>query len=102
MIRRPPRSTLFPYTTLFRSTTFFSDSGAPLPVSFGGTAASSRTDTLGPGGTVHQQSQANLKDPESTRLDSRHVRRSDDVFFLLRSYTQDGAVAEDGVNAMSA
>src|SRR5256885_5152769 len=23
MIRRPPRSTLFPYTTLFRSTTFF-------------------------------------------------------------------------------
>src|SRR3712207_7507997 len=24
MIRRPPRSTLFPYTTLFRSTPFFS------------------------------------------------------------------------------
>src|SRR3712207_7943550 len=23
MIRRPPRSTLFPYTTLFRSSTFF-------------------------------------------------------------------------------
>src|SRR5256885_11436864 len=23
MIRRPPRSTLFPYTTLFRSTTYF-------------------------------------------------------------------------------
>src|SRR5256886_7581769 len=32
MIRRPPRSTLFPYTTLFRSRiadgTFFSESGA--------------------------------------------------------------------------
>src|SRR5256885_17219724 len=28
MIRRPPRSTLFPYTTLFRSPT----SGAPRPV----------------------------------------------------------------------
>src|SRR3712207_8519076 len=27
MIRRPPRSTLFPYTTLFRS----SDNGAPFP-----------------------------------------------------------------------
>src|SRR5260221_5346059 len=26
MIRRPPRSTLFPYTTLFRSTTFFNAS----------------------------------------------------------------------------
>src|SRR3712207_8550643 len=25
MIRRPPRSTLFPYTTLFRSTEFYSD-----------------------------------------------------------------------------
>src|SRR5690348_18138324 len=25
MIRRPPRSTLFPYTTLFRSTIFFVD-----------------------------------------------------------------------------
>src|SRR3712207_8142684 len=25
MIRRPPRSTLFPYTTLFRSPTFFED-----------------------------------------------------------------------------
>src|SRR3712207_3023290 len=28
MIRRPPRSTLFPYTTLFRSTVFFTNSGA--------------------------------------------------------------------------
>src|SRR3712207_8669730 len=28
MIRRPPRSTLFPYTTLFRSV------GSPLPVAF--------------------------------------------------------------------
>src|SRR3712207_8267260 len=27
MIRRPPRSTLFPYTTLFRSRTSSSDSG---------------------------------------------------------------------------
>src|SRR2546422_4195525 len=28
MIRRPPRSTLFPYTTLFRSVSFF---GSPRP-----------------------------------------------------------------------
>ena len=27
MIRRPPRSTLFPYTTLFRSGYFFTSSG---------------------------------------------------------------------------
>src|SRR2546425_5861566 len=33
MIRRPPRSTLFPYTTLFRSPRFrpFSDSDSPDP-----------------------------------------------------------------------
>src|SRR3712207_8421905 len=30
MIRRPPRSTLFPYTTLFRSRTFFGLFGAGL------------------------------------------------------------------------
>src|SRR3989442_1889896 len=29
MIRRPPRSTLFPYTTLFRSTTFPHRSAVP-------------------------------------------------------------------------
>src|SRR5260370_2438675 len=30
MIRRPPRSTLFPYTTLFRSLQYPAPSGAPL------------------------------------------------------------------------
>src|SRR2546428_8589331 len=30
MIRRPPRSTLFPYTTLFRSTTSALSSAAPM------------------------------------------------------------------------
>src|SRR3712207_7117088 len=29
MIRRPPRSTLFPYTTLFRSNGYVHDLGAP-------------------------------------------------------------------------
>src|SRR5256885_11941922 len=37
MIRRPPRSTLFPYTTLFRSTVMTGDGlmsvfGAPMPL----------------------------------------------------------------------
>src|SRR3712207_8277030 len=33
MIRRPPRSTLFPYTTLFRSTLFLDEVGdIPLPL----------------------------------------------------------------------
>src|SRR2546422_7703944 len=31
MIRRPPRSTLFPYTTLFRSSSAFSEIGREAP-----------------------------------------------------------------------
>ena len=37
MIRRPPRSTLFPYTTLFRSSMFALDLGAESHSSFFGT-----------------------------------------------------------------
>src|SRR3712207_8686546 len=33
MIRRPPRSTLFPYTTLFRSSLAVASNSAPLAVS---------------------------------------------------------------------
>src|SRR3712207_8783470 len=42
MIRRPPRSTLFPYTTLFRS----------LSATAGGTASASPTGPTYPDGTV--------------------------------------------------
>src|SRR2546425_9644798 len=35
MIRRPPRSTLFPYTTLFRSVS----TGSPYPLCAGGTVS---------------------------------------------------------------
>src|SRR2546430_11853291 len=36
MIRRPPRSTLFPYTTLFRSADLsVTNSGSPVPVQAG-------------------------------------------------------------------
>src|SRR5688572_31840698 len=45
MIRRPPRSTLFPYTTLFRSHV----EEAPLPSSTGPGATSNSTCTPNPG-----------------------------------------------------
>src|SRR2546426_2073667 len=35
MIRRPPRSTLFPYTTLFRSSSYFAGSAMARPVQRG-------------------------------------------------------------------
>src|SRR2546430_5272815 len=63
MIRRPPRSTLFPYTTLFRSspTIFSSDScsaSQPVPISVDArqSAATSRSEEH----TSELQSQSNL------------------------------------------
>src|SRR2546430_13076626 len=69
MIRRPPRSTLFPYTTLFRSVlTGKYQPGAPLPE---GTRA---TDDKGG---------ANI-DRKSTRLNSSHSQISYAVFCLKK------------------
>src|SRR6476620_12207701 len=63
MIRRPPRSTLFPYTTLFRSLTF---SQLVLPPSRRGTTWS------------------NVRDRKSTRLNSSHANISYAVFCLKK------------------
>src|SRR5437870_8195765 len=69
MIRRPPRSTLFPYTTLFRSRGRRHDRrGGPLGGRRGG----------GPGGVVAQ------RDRKSTRLNSSHVAISYAVFCLKK------------------
>src|SRR6201995_6124294 len=62
MIRRPPRSTLFPYTTLFRSSTVVV--GGPVPRAGGGR------------GTARVQ----VPDRKSTRLNSSHANISYAVF----------------------
>src|SRR2546421_5258758 len=73
MIRRPPRSTLFPYTTLFRS---LDGSGANR---FGVGA----TVTLWSGGRgVFQEEEPTRGDRESTRLNSSHDQISYAVFFF--------------------
>src|SRR2546427_6307779 len=47
MIRRPPRSTLFPYTTLFRSAATFSAGAAcSMPAELGGSQLSSLLEAL--------------------------------------------------------
>src|SRR2546430_12810938 len=91
MIRRPPRSTLFPYTTLFRSwlggparargnPAVESTGGAPLeqsqelPARSGGTRRPRRADTLARAG----------RGRKSTRLKSRHRQKSYAVFFLVK------------------
>src|SRR5258707_6372169 len=50
MIRRPPRSTLFPYTTLFRSV--FSDPDAPVTVTGVAAGNSGGVDVSGQVGTT--------------------------------------------------
>src|SRR3712207_7433551 len=77
MIRRPPRSTLFPYTTLFRSLRRFgrdrsgagrhNNRGGPRPL-----AAPRRPDT--------RDSPWNAADRKSTRLKSSHAHISYAVF----------------------
>src|SRR3989304_769113 len=73
MSRRPPRSTLFPYTTLFRSRTTESPNAwrARFP------AASSRTSTT----------TRTTPDRKSTRLNSSNGYSTDAVFFFNESAT---------------
>src|SRR5258708_25082683 len=77
MIRRPPRSTLFPYTTLFRSVLSAHDD------IFG--EIFRYLDRLKPGDTVVQVTE-NL-DRKSTRLNSSHQIISYAVFCLKKKTT---------------
>src|SRR5690554_7790313 len=70
MIRRPPRSTLFPYTTLFRS---LADAAVDVPAE----AAPARQQQGG-------LADAGQGDRKSTRLNSSHVRISYAVFCLKK------------------
>src|SRR2546430_9267489 len=75
MIRRPPRSTLFPYTTLFRS-------GDPLsPIRM--TDTQRRLYELGIFAEVDMAIQ-NPEDRKSTRLNSSHSQISYAVFCLKK------------------
>src|SRR5256885_9786023 len=70
MIRRPPRSTLFPYTTLFRSR----PGQRPLPQDHG-------TRTRGPHA---YRARGVQQDRKSTRLNSSHLVISYAVFCLKK------------------
>src|SRR3712207_8693308 len=81
MIRRPPRSTLFPYTTLFRS-------GEGEPFEQVGLAGAAGAGAPG----VHLEHQVTsevgacqvLEDRKSTRLNSSHANISYAVFCLKK------------------
>src|SRR5690348_17925101 len=91
MIRRPPRSTLFPYTTLFRSQIF--NVGwitFVLDLVFGQRALDGialRTHGSFPGESPVSQTGRHRQDRKSTRLNSSHPSISYAVFCLKKKKT---------------
>src|SRR5256885_13299025 len=88
MIRRPPRSTLFPYTTLFRSgpcwecrvaSGAYQGSRSPISASLG--AERSRSERIG---SEIGHPTATSGDRKSTRLNSSHLVISYAVFCLQK------------------
>src|SRR2546427_7585900 len=91
MIRRPPRSTLFPYTTLFRSCTNNSHSGTRCLVTFDPSPSSTLrlfdSSTLGLSDSyisVQKVPHPGEQDRKSTRLNSSHSQISYAVFCLKK------------------
>src|SRR2546422_10888867 len=85
MIRRPPRSTLFPYTTLFRSSILRLRSGRSLcrAPDQGFSKHTGRTQT-GTGLLSLSALQRRILDRKSTRLNSSHGYISYAVFCLKK------------------
>src|SRR2546426_12045904 len=85
MIRRPPRSTLFPYTTLFRSRRAGSDREARVLAARA--QAEQGRDRHARGELQHDARRNRARDPEigrSTRLNSSHLVISYAVFCLKK------------------
>src|SRR5258708_14062950 len=82
MIRRPPRSTLFPYTTLFRSSTAHSSANSWID------DFDSGMDHAAFPKTYRVFKAIRLRDRKSTRLNSSHQIISYAVFFLKKKKRQ--------------
>src|SRR3712207_7099082 len=93
MIRRPPRSTLFPYTTLFRSRWSYSDLQRQVSMATGkhGNLPFERAQAVNPTLVEHHFADAVVRtlrsgrlDRKSTRLNSSHANISYAVFCLKK------------------
>src|SRR3712207_8085175 len=82
MIRRPPRSTLFPYTTLFRSRC--PPRGRVLAAGVGAKDRVRRTSRRACGRVVEVSDEGHRGDRKSTRLNSSHANISYAVFCLKK------------------
>src|SRR5690349_24220442 len=83
MIRRPPRSTLFPYTTLFRSAGV--DAGGRVKQVQAGIAGANELP-VGELESLVRRGHAPSRDRKSTRLNSSHVETSYAVFCLKKKH----------------
>src|SRR3712207_7529392 len=98
MIRRPPRSTLFPYTTLFRSH-WCDDASLDVLLAVARQAVQRplllfgtyRSDETTPAFTawLAQLNRERLVDRKSTRLNSSHANISYAVFCLKKKHEQE-------------
>src|SRR3712207_7281863 len=97
MIRRPPRSTLFPYTTLFRSEVksyaeiakggIVRDANKTVTIAVSHVEYESNDRTYGGAGGLPVKDlidHPNIDDRKSTRLKSSHANNSDSVFLLKK------------------
>src|SRR5256885_9464049 len=90
MIRRPPRSTLFPYTTLFRSGAFFGDGyrvlrRSTVPAGIPRKCVRRSQGLMEPVRADRLQGGARtVQDRKSTRLNSSHLVISYAVFCLKK------------------
>src|SRR2546429_6669277 len=92
MIRRPPRSTLFPYTTLFRSVWTSNTSWPPHRLESGSSWYDRRPQSvvfvIGSTGTRLRNFSFRPVDRKSTRLNSSHGYISYAVFCLKKKKEQ--------------
>src|SRR5437762_11282579 len=84
LIRRPPRSTLFPYTTLFRSVKPFLSSIKPRPAVFDRNYVKKLDGRHVKKGKNKMDLAEQLRDRKSTRLNSSHRCISYAVFCLKK------------------
>src|SRR3712207_8466947 len=96
MIRRPPRSTLFPYTTLFRSSPLELDGRGEAPDGVAGAAQEERggrpareravdVDGRRVEYVARGDHRGDRADRKSTRLNSSHANISYAVFCLIKT-----------------
>src|SRR2546422_8244512 len=89
MIRRPPRSTLFPYTTLFRSPVQGGEPAFDLPFPVSRFPFPDISEPDFPQLDVHRETGNGKRDRKSTRLNSSHGYISYAVFCLKKKKNND-------------